>query len=149
MVEGALIFVLGVSLLIGLLDIGQILFIHQTVVDRTNTAARWASVSPFDATQIKNMILYGTPSAGTPGSELFNMSASNISVAHDTSDGAYADRISIVVSGYSYLFFSGMFVNTMYGSQSQDHGVSSGPSVVRTGLTVTTMIPHEYVPEGH
>jgi hypothetical protein len=142
LVEASLIFVLGMGLLIGMFDLGQMLFLQQTVVERTRYAARWAAVNAYDSDQITNMVLYGTPTAPPSGTPLFNMSASNVTVAHDTADGLFADRITVTVSGYSYLFFSGAIVNTMYGN-----GSSAATSVVRTGLTASETILHEYVPD--
>src|SRR5579862_626185 len=114
LVEASLIFILALGLLMGLVDVGEMLFIHQTVTDHVRAAARWAAVNPYDPTSTTNMVLYGTTTAGTSG--LFGMTSSNVTISHDTSDGLYADRIGITVSGYSYLFFSGSIVNAFYGS---------------------------------
>jgi Flp pilus assembly protein TadG len=141
LVEGSLIFVLALGLLICLIDIGQIMFIHQTVTDRVRSAARWAAVNAYDATQITNMVLYNSTTAPQGGAgALFGMTSSNVAVAHDTSDGLYADRIQITVSGYSYMFFSGAIINGFYNSSG-----ASAPSATRTGLTVEMTIPHEVV----
>ena len=136
-VESALIFIVASIFGIGALDVGLMMFTHHTVLNRVRTAGRWSAVNPYDATQITNMILYGTPAAGQAGKELFGMSASNVTVVHDTSDGMYADRVIITVSGYSYFLFSGAIANATH---------SSIPSVQRTGLTTSLTIPHEYVP---
>src|SRR5712692_2995656 len=133
LVEASLILVLALSLLIGLFDLLQIMFIHQTVVDRTRAVARWAAVNPYDATKTTNMVLYASTTAPTDGSAgLFNMTSLNVAVSHDTSDGLYADRIGIVVSGYSYSFFAAALVNNMYPTSGQ----SGTQSSTRTGLTV-------------
>lgn len=136
-VESALIFIVAAIFGIGAIDVGLMVFTHQTVLNRTRAAGRWSAVNPFDATQITNMVLYGTPTAGQAGTELFGMNASNVTVVHDTSDGMYADRVIITVSGYTYFLFSGAIANA---SQ------SSGPSAQRTGLTTSLVVPHEYVP---
>jgi hypothetical protein len=136
-VESALIFVVAATFGIGALDVGLMMFTHHTVLNRVRTAGRWSAVNPFDATQITNMVLYGKPTAGQAGTELFGMSASNVTVVHDTTDGLYADRVIITVSGYSYSLFSGSIANATN---------SSIPSVRRTGLTTTLAVPHEYVP---
>jgi len=138
LVEAALIFVLGISLLIGMFDVGQMMFIHQTVVERTQEAARWGTVNPYDATKITNMVLYGSSTAGTAGSELFGMSSSNVAVSHIGS-GTMSDRISITVSGYTYLLFSSAIVNTL-----TPHSSGNTPTVQHTGLSVTYTIPCEY-----
>jgi hypothetical protein len=133
-VESALILVVGLALVIATVDLSQMLFIHQAVVNQVRLAARWAAVNPYDATKIKNMVLYGTPAAGTH--PLFGMNASNIAVEHDTSDGLYADRVTIRVSGYSYLLFSAALANVTR---------AGAPAVRRTGLTATMTIPHEHI----
>jgi len=136
-VESALIFVVWAIFGIGAIDVGLMMFTHHTVLNRVRAAGRWSAVNAFDATQITNMVLYGTPAAGQAGTELFGMSASNVAVAHDTSDGMYADRVNIKVSGYAYYLFSGAIANATQ---------SSIPSVQRTGLTTSLTVPHEYVP---
>ena len=138
MVEASLIFVLATTLLIGLFDVAQVMFIHQTVVERAREAARWGTVNPYDATKITNMVLYGTPTAGTAGTELFNMSSSNVAVSH-VGSGSMSDRLSITVSGYTYLLFSAAIVNTL-----TPHSGTTVPTVQRTGLSVTYTIPCEY-----
>lgn len=77
-VESALIFVVAAIFGIGALDVGLMMFTHHTVLNRVRAAGRWSAVNPFDATQITNMVLYGTPTAGQAGTELFGMSASNV-----------------------------------------------------------------------
>ncbi len=136
LVEAGLIFIVGTVLMFGTFDIAQMLFIHQVVVNQVRTAARWAAVNTYDSGKITNMVLYGTPTAGATGSGLFGMTASNVNVAHDTSDGLYADRIVIIVSGYSYLLFSGAIANATQ---------SGSPSVSRTGLTAGITVPHEHI----
>jgi hypothetical protein len=41
LVESALIFLMFFSMLIGVFDFGQFLFIHQSLVERVRSAARW------------------------------------------------------------------------------------------------------------
>ena len=134
-VETALIFVVSSVLVIGILDLAQMLFIHQAVVNQIRVAGRWASVSSYDAGQITNMVLYGKPTTGT-GTGLFGMTASNVTVEHDTSDGMYADRIKISATGYSYLLFSGTIANAVVGG---------APSTKRFGLSASITVPHEYI----
>jgi hypothetical protein len=136
LLEAGLIFIVGSVLLFGIFDLAQMLFIHQAVVNQIRAAARWAAVNTYDAGKITNMVLYGTPTAGTPGTELFGMSTSNVSVIHDTSDGLYADRIQISASGYSYLLFSGTIANAVAGGY---------PSVSRVGLRASMTVPHEHI----
>jgi hypothetical protein len=136
LVEAALILILALALLIGVLDLGQMMFIHQTVAERTRAAARWGAVNPYDASKVSNMVLYGSITAN-PGSELFNITPSHVAVAHNAL-GTTDDRIDVTVSGYSYSFFSAAIVNSFYGA--------GGASANRTGLTVHVSVPYEYVP---
>ena len=107
MVESALIFLMFFSLLIGVFDFGQFLFIHQSLVERVRSAARWGAINnPSDSAAITNMVLYNqaaTPAAGT--GSYFALTAGNVFV---TTPGSGSDnyRLNLQVSGYSYSIFS-------------------------------------------
>jgi Flp pilus assembly protein TadG len=107
LVESALIFLMFFSMLIGVFDFGQFLFIHQSLVERVRSAARWGAINnPSDSAAITNMVLYNqaaTPPAGT--SSYFSLTAGNVFV---TSPGSGTDnyRLTLQVSGYSYSIFS-------------------------------------------
>jgi Flp pilus assembly protein TadG len=107
MVESALIFLMFFSMLIGVFDFGQFLFIHQSLVERVRSAARWGAINnPADSAAITNMVLYNqaaTPPAGTAG--YFSLNAGNVFV---TTPGSGSDnyRLTLQVSGYSYSIFS-------------------------------------------
>jgi len=107
MVESALIFLMFFSLLIGVFDFGQFLFIHQSLVERVRSAARWGAINnPSDSAAITNMVLYNqaaTPPAGTGA--YFSLTAGNVFV---TTPGSGSDnyRLTLQVSGYSYSIFS-------------------------------------------
>jgi len=67
MIETALIFIIFASLLLGIMDFGQFLFIHQALVERARYAARWGAVTnPSDSAAITNMVLYNQPSSPPP-----------------------------------------------------------------------------------
>lgn len=107
MVESALIFLMFFSMLIGVFDFGQFLFIHQSLVERVRSAARWGAINnPADTAAITNMVLYNqaaTPPVGTGG--YFSLTAGNVLV---TTPGSGSDnyRLTLQVSGYSYSIFS-------------------------------------------
>ncbi len=82
LVETSLIFIAFFALLIGIFDFGQFLFIHQALVER----ARWAARSGVAGTtcggsctdtQIINLVLYGSSTAGT--TSYFGMTAGTVS----------------------------------------------------------------------
>ena len=66
LVETTLVLVAFVSLLLGVVDIGQTLVMRGSLADRVHTAARWGALHPYDPAAIRNMVLYGAaePRAG-------------------------------------------------------------------------------------
>ena len=107
MVETAIIFMAFAMMLIGVFDFGQFLFVHQALVERARSAARWGAITnPTDSTSITNMVLYNqsaTPASGTP--TYFNLSSSNVSVTNPDS-GTNDYRLTVQISGYNYTVLS-------------------------------------------
>lgn len=134
LVEGALILVVALALLLGIFDLGQIMFIHQTLVERTRSAARWGAVNTYNQTSIQNLVLYGTAAPGQGAQPIFNLTPSNVNVQH-LNAGTAEDSVSVTVSGYQVDFFSAAFVPMLTGQ--------SGQSVKRQGMTVQITVPYE------
>src|SRR5260370_41446728 len=63
LVEGTLAMLVFFALMFGVIDCGQVLVTHQTLVERVRSAVRWGAVRPWDGTgeQIANLILYNQP----------------------------------------------------------------------------------------
>ncbi len=113
LIEGALILVVFLSMLIGVVDFGQFLFIHQTLTERARQATRYGIVNdPTDATSIQNVVLYGQPSGGTVPAQasntdqgIFNLQRSNVIVS--TTGSATQDyRLSVLIQNYPYVIYS-------------------------------------------
>jgi hypothetical protein len=102
-IEGALVTLTLAAVLIGILDLGQVLFIHQTFVSRARSAVRHGVVNACDESAIRNMVLYGQPTAGP--TTVFGLTAGMVSVAR-TDVGTNEQRIVVTISGYPYHFFS-------------------------------------------
>src|ERR1043166_1699660 len=106
-IETGLIFVVFAFMLMGAFDFAQFLFIHQALVDRARSAARWGAVhDPTDSTSIQNMVLYNqsaTPSDGTSG--VFGLTSSMVAVSTSGS-GTDDYRLTVVISNYPYYLFS-------------------------------------------
>ena len=67
-IESALIFIVFFGMLIGAFDFGQFLFVHQALVERVRSAARWGAINDAtDSAAITNMVLYNQ--AGAPPRE--------------------------------------------------------------------------------
>ncbi len=67
LVESALIFSTFLFMIIGVLDFGQFLYLHQAITERARAAARFGALQPFNSnttpTQIQNMVIYNSPIA--------------------------------------------------------------------------------------
>ena len=114
-VEAALIFPLFFTMLIGAVDFGQFLFIHQALVERARYAARWGAVNnPADATAITNVVLYLQSTAPPSGTGFLNLTASNVSVTNPDS-GTANYRLAIRISGYTYTVLSPYIAGTRIG----------------------------------
>lgn len=80
LVESTLVLLLFVTMLLGVLDVGQILFAHQSLVERVRAAARWGALHPSRGPEpVVNYVLYGqpeAPAARTPG--FLGLTADNV-----------------------------------------------------------------------
>jgi hypothetical protein len=115
MVETALVFLAFVVLLIAVFDFGQFLFVHQALVERARSAARWGAVQdPIDPVAIQNMVLYNRPSASDGATSYLGLERSMITV---TNPGAGSDdrRLNIAIQGYTYSVLSPSISGTYYG----------------------------------
>lgn len=67
LVETSLILAAFMALLLGIVAIGQTIFVRQTFSARVQEAARWGSVHAYDPDAIRKLVLYGatTPVVGT------------------------------------------------------------------------------------
>jgi Flp pilus assembly protein TadG len=113
LVEGALVFLVIFSMVIGIVDFGQFLFIHQTLTERAREGVRYGVVNnPSDSTSIQNIVLYGQASGGSvptsPSSSdtgIFNVQRSNITVT-TTGSGTDDYRLLVKVQSYKYSIYS-------------------------------------------
>jgi hypothetical protein len=136
LVESALIFVVFFAFVIGLLDIGQMMFLHQTLVERARNAARWGAINAYDQVSIQNLVLYGKTSPAFTDRPFWNLSASNVTV-NNPGCGPTPKidcRITVVVSGYSYTMFSAPLISLFQGGHAQGRV---------TGLSIEVSMPSE------
>jgi Flp pilus assembly protein TadG len=108
MVEAALVLSLFMMVILGLVNFGYILWMHQTLEHRARTAARYGVINPTDTTGMQNMVLYNSTTGSGPA--MFGLTASNVSAVHSSSN-SFEDRINVTVSGYQFfLWFPGMSI---------------------------------------
>jgi len=110
LIESALTTFVFLVLLIGVIDVGQVLYVHQSIVERVRSAVRYGVVHDFDADAIRNVVLYdqaAAPDAGDgvePGGFL-GMTSDMVSVVRE--DATFnEDRIIVTVNGYPFTFFT-------------------------------------------
>ena len=99
MLESVLTLVAFLAMFIGVFDVGEMMFVHQTLTDRARNAVRWGVVNTYDPTGMTNLVLYGatTPSQGQTGS--FGLTAANIVVSRPlASIGTAEDRVVLTVT---------------------------------------------------
>ncbi len=103
LVETALVLTVALTTLIGLIDIGSVIFRMQGLVERARAGARWGIVNTFNSTSVRNVVVYGN-SAGS-GTPLLSLSPEMVSVVtEDLGDEHF--RIRILISNYTVHFFT-------------------------------------------
>lgn len=113
MVESSLTLLAFISLFVATLDLAQILYIHQSLVERARVAARTAAVSCCNVDSVRNTILYGssaTPVAGTP--TYWGLSSSNVDVSFSDQNSAH-QRVTVRISGLTYKSYTPMMGATL------------------------------------
>ena len=103
MVESALVLFLFLFVMIGIVDMGTILFTYQGLVQRVQAGARYGIVSTYDATKIKNVVAYGDPDGGS--NPFFGMTTSLITVATEDLDNQIS-RVQVVIEDYPMHLFT-------------------------------------------
>ena len=103
LVETALSLLLYTSIIFSLVDFGYVMFMHQTIASRAESAVRYGALNPTDTTGMKNMVLYNA-TTGT-GTGLFGLTTSNVSATRSGS-GTTADRVTITISNFHYPMIS-------------------------------------------
>lgn len=139
LVESVLTLMAFLIILFGMIEIGEILFVHQTIAERIRNAVRWGAVNAWDSTnsptQISNLVLYGTTAPDPSTQPIFNLTSQNVSVTRPQPDYSAADRIVVTVSGYALTFITNAVVQASNGNAS--------PSGQFNGLTIQESVLYE------
>ncbi len=103
-VESALTMLVFFTVFIAIADFGQILFIHNSLVERVRMASRTAAILNCNEEQTKNLVLYAsinTPSPGVQDRGFMGMTASNVGVTK-ADLGTTAQRLVVTVANMPY-----------------------------------------------
>ena len=115
MVEATLVLLLFFTMLLGVIDCGQVLFAHQSLVERVREAVRWGVVHPWGAGQgtgrdaIVNLILYNRTDAPSGGTAAFlGLRPENVVVRHQpaTPDRPDDETLTVTIVNFRSQFFS-------------------------------------------
>lgn len=111
LLEAALTTFALLIVLLGIIDVGQVLYVHQSLVERVRAAIRYGVVHDYDADAIRNMVLYNrsTLPAGSdpsdPPAGFLGLTAANVSVSRqDATENE--DRLIVTVTDYPFTFFT-------------------------------------------
>ena len=118
LVESALILLLFITTIVAILDVSQLLFIHQSLVERTRGALRWGIVQPWDGTgeKIQNMVLYraSTAPSGIEPPGFLGLKRVNVQVTRTagTADNPNDERLRVAIVNYDFKFFTPFIAKT-------------------------------------
>lgn len=135
-VEFAIMASLFFMMIIAIVSGGHLFFTHNALVESTRRGARYASTLAKPATEscsnasttvdpVKNMVLYGTPTAGTTPL-VSHLEASNITVCYSNDYGVGQGTVSVKIENYTYTFAVGAFDIDMPAYQTTVVGESAG-----------------------
>ncbi len=115
---------------------GHLFFTHNALVESTRRGARYAATLAKPNTgacvnnsttvdPVKNMVLYGTPTAGTT-TLVHNLQASNVTVCYSNDYGVGQGTVSVKIESYTYRFAVGALNINMPAYQTTVVGESAG-----------------------
>ena len=119
-----------------IISAGHLFFTHNALVESTRRGARYASLVAAPGTQgcqnnsttvdaVKNMVLYGTPTAGT-ATLVNNLQPSNVTVCYSNDYGVGQGTVSVKIESYTYTFAVGAFNINMPAYQTTVVGENAG-----------------------
>jgi hypothetical protein len=105
-VETALTLLVFITMMIGVIDLGQMIYFQQSLVERTRAAARYGSITPNQTTAIRNVAIYGRPNPSEGANPVLpGLTESMVSV-ETFGLGTANPRITISITGYPIRFFT-------------------------------------------
>jgi len=99
LVETTLILTAFMGLLVGMIAVGQVLFMREALVDRVHDAARWGAMNPFDAAAIRNVVLYGTSSPNGSATPFVGLAEPDVVVSNPGCPGMDC-RVTVAIPGH-------------------------------------------------
>ena len=136
MVEFTLVASLFLIMIMAIVSGGHLFFTHNAMVEATRRGARYAAMqckpnlsgcanSATTVDRVKNMVLYGTPSAGTTPL-VHDLQASNITVTFSNDFNVATGTVSVQIDNYQYVFAVAGFTVSMPSYHTTVAGESAG-----------------------
>lgn len=103
-----ILFVLCAAVVVGvsILDITQVIFIHQSLVERARAGATWASRQKFDSAETRNMVVFNTTEPGERDKPLCPDLTTRMVSAELLDGGTAKARVVVKIADYPYRFYS-------------------------------------------
>jgi TadE-like protein len=98
LVETSMILAAFMGLLVGMMSVGQTLFVRQTFSERVHQAARWGAVNGYAPESIRNLVLYGTTIPDVGATSFMGLAASEVMVTAPGCPGAQC-RVTVAIPG--------------------------------------------------
>jgi Flp pilus assembly protein TadG len=105
-VETGLVLLVFLMLLIGIVDFGQVLYFHQSLVERARAAARYGAIHPTDTTGIQNVAVYNSATVPTPPAAILNGMTTSMVDVQNPDINTSAARVVVTISNYPITFIS-------------------------------------------
>jgi len=136
MVEFAITASFFLMTIMAIISGGHLFFTHNALVESTRRGARYAATLAKPATgfcdigstsvdPVRNMVLYGTPTAGTT-TLVNNLQPSNVMVCYSSDFGVGQGTVSVKIVNYNYTFAVAARVINMPPYQTTVVGESAG-----------------------
>jgi len=135
-IEFAVTFAFFFLMIVAIVSGAHLFFTHNALVESTRRGARYAALLAKPATgacannsttvdPVKNMVLYGTPTAGT-SPLVVNLQPSNVTVCYSSDYGVGQGTVSVKIQNYSYTFAVGSVSMILPAYQTTVVGESAG-----------------------
>ncbi len=134
--EFALTAAVFLMMIVAIISGGHLFFTHNAMVESTRRGARYAATqckpdlsgcvgSDTSLARVKNVVLYGTPTAGTTPL-VYNLTPANITVEYSSDFGVAQGTVSVKIVNYDYTFAVAATLINMPAYQTTVVGESAG-----------------------
>lgn len=103
--ETALISTVYFAIVLGIFDFGQYLYIHEALVQRARASIRTGAIKGETNDQIRNRVIFNSPTAPSATTGFFGLKASNVAVTQ-TGVGTDAAQFRVTITSFPFKMLS-------------------------------------------